>query len=257
MDIEDKLIIAKLKDKIKLSKTRNKIVNTKFLTVYQKEIIQKELNKIKLKNYFFFGGYDEAEGEILVIYPEKLGLDIAKGNLENIISAVEIKLPKDLVGKYTHREYLGSVMQTGLNRNRIGDIIVHKETAYIVVLKENTAYVVDFLKGLTKFSKAEVEEINCDKIKVKRPEFDIITVTISSMRLDNIVSELAKVSRSKSEELISEEKVFVNSKCEIKVSKQIKEKDILAIRGKGKFIIDKVAGNNKKGKIIVDIKKYK
>lgn len=257
MDIEDKLIIAKLKDKISLSKTRNKIVNTEFLTIYQKEIIQKELNKSGLKNYFFFGGYDDAEGKMLIIYPEKLGLDIAKNNLGNIISTVEIKLPKELVGKYTHREYLGTVMQTGLNRNRIGDIIVHKEMAYIVVLKENAAYIVDFLKGLTRFSKAEVKEISYDKIKVKEPEFDIITATISSMRLDNIVSELAKISRAKSEELILEEKVFVNSKCEIKVSKEIKEKDILAIRGRGKFIIDKVAGNNKKGKIIVEIKKYK
>lgn len=257
MNIEDKLIIAKLEDKINLSKTRNKIVNTEFLTIYQKEIIEKELNKIKLKNYFFFGGYDEAEGNILIIYPEKLGLDIAKNNLKNIIGAVEIKLPKELVGKYTHREYLGAVMQTGLNRNRIGDIIVHKEMAYIVVLKENAAYIVDFLKGLTKFSKAKVEEISYDKIKVKKPEFNIITVTISSMRLDNIVSELTKVSRARSEELISEEKVFINSKCNTKVSKEIKEKDILAIRGKGKFIIDKVVGNNKKGKIILEVKKYK
>ena len=60
MDIEDKLVIAKLEDKINLSKIRNKIVNTEFLSLYQKEIVQRELNKKKLKNYFFFGGYDGA-----------------------------------------------------------------------------------------------------------------------------------------------------------------------------------------------------
>lgn len=54
MEIEDKLLIAKVMDKIKLCKTRNKIVNTEFLTVYQKEILQKELNKIRFKNYIFF-----------------------------------------------------------------------------------------------------------------------------------------------------------------------------------------------------------
>ncbi len=257
MDIEDKLVIAKLEDKIKLSKTRNKIVNTEFLSLYQKEIIKKELNKRKLENYFFFGGYDGAEGEILVIYPEKLGRDFAWANVKNIIKGVRITLPKETVGKYTHREYLGSVMQTGLNRNRIGDIIVHEAEAYIVVLEENAKYIVDFLKSITRFSKANIEEIDYTEIKVREPEFEKITAVISSMRLDNIVSELAKVSRSKAEELLSEEKVFVNAKCETKDSKIIKENDVLAIRGKGKFIINKVVGNNKKGKTIVEIKKYK
>ena len=54
MEIEDKLIIAKLKDKINISKTRNKIVNTEFLTIYQRDIIQKEINRNKIKNYIFF-----------------------------------------------------------------------------------------------------------------------------------------------------------------------------------------------------------
>ena len=77
------------------------------------------------------------------------------------------------------------------------------------------------------------------------------------MRLDNIISEIARVSRGKSEEILSQEKVFINSKIETKSSKIIKEKEILAIRGKGKFIIDSVAGSNKKGKSIVIVKKYK
>lgn len=257
MDIDDKLVIARLEDKINLSKTRNKIVNTEFLSLYQKEIIKKELNKRKLENYFFFGGYEGAEGEILVIYPEKLGRDFALANVEDIIKGVRIILPKETVGKYSHREYLGSVMQTGLNRNRIGDIIVHEAEAYIVVLKENSKYIVDFLKGITRFSKASIEEIDYTEIKVKEPKFEEITAVISSMRLDNIVSELAKVSRSKAEELLSDEKVFVNAKCETKDSKIIKENDVLAIRGKGKFIINKVVGSNKKGKTIVEVKKYK
>lgn len=257
MDIEDKLIIARLQDKIKLSKTRNKIVNTEFLSIYQKEIIKKELNKNKIQNYFFFGGYDGAEGEILVIYPEKLDRDFALANLKDILKVVRIKLPKEVIGKYSHREYLGSVMQTGLNRNRIGDIIVHDTEAYIVVLNENAEYIADFLKGNARFGKANIEAIDYTEIKVKKPEFEEFTITISSMRLDNIVSEIAKVSRSKSEKMLSEEKVFVNAKCEMKGSKLIDEKDILVVRGKGKFVIDKVIGSNKKGKVVVEIKKYK
>ncbi len=257
MEIEDKLIIAKVLDKINLSKTRNKIVCTEFLTIYQKDIIQKELNKNKIKNYLFFGGYEEAEGNVLIIYPEKFNIDIVNKNLENMIKAIKIKLPKELKGKYTHRDYLGATMKSGLNRNRIGDIIVFEDTAYIIVLAENAEYIKCFLQELVRFSKAIIQVINYQEIEVKEVEFEEIKITVSSMRLDNIISEIARVSRGKSEEILSQEKVFINSKIETKSSKIIKEKEILAIRGKGKFIIDSVAGSNKKGKSIVIVKKYK
>lgn len=257
MEIEDKLVIAKLMDKINLCKTRNKIVNTEFLTIYQRDIIQKELNKNKVKNYIFFGGYDDAEGKILVIYPEKLGEEIAKNNLKNILKAVKIVLPKELEGKYNHRDYLGCVMKIGLNRNRIGDIIVHENGAYIIVLEENAEYIKDFLKELTRFAKADVEVIDYTEIEIREAEFDEIQITVSSWRLDNIVSEMINLSRSKTEELLQTEKVFVNSRVETKGSKLVKVKDIIAVRGKGKFIIAEELGTNKKGKNIVLIKKYK
>lgn len=257
MEIEDKLLIAKLEDKIALCKTRNRILNTEFLTPYQREIIQKELNKNKIKNYIFFGGYEDAEGQILVIYPEKLGEDIAKKNLTSILKAIKIKLPKELEGKYNHRDYLGCAMKIGLNRNRIGDIIVHEAGAYIIVLEENAEYIASILKDMTRFSKSEVEVIDISAIELEEPEFEEIHITVSSMRLDNAISEMVKISRSKAEEFLSSEKVFVNSKLETKGSKPIKQGDILVIRGKGKFIIFELLGSNKKGKSIILIKKYK
>lgn len=257
MENEDKLLIAKIMDKVGISKTRNKILNTEFLTLYQKDIIQKELNKIKLETYFFFGGYEGAEGETLIIYPEKLGLDIAKRNRDSIIKTIKIILPKELKGKYTHRDYLGATMQTGLERNRIGDIIVHEDEAYIIVLNENAQYIVDFLKGMTKFAKSKIDIVSYTDIKVKEQEFDEIKITASSMRLDNIVSEIIKISRSRTETLLSEEKVFINAKSETKGAKLLKENDVIAIRGKGKFIIDQIICENRKGKTVIIIKKYK
>lgn len=257
MQNEEKLVIAKLMDKIKICKTRNKIVNTEFLTIYEKDIIQRELNKLKIKNYLFFGGYEGAEGEVLIIYPEKFDKDIVDKNLSNIIKAVRIKLPKELEGKYSHRDYLGCVMKTGLNRNRIGDIIVHKDEAYIIVLEENSLYIKEFLKGIVRFNKSQIEVIDFQNIKIKKQEFEELKIRVSSMRIDNIVSEITRLSRSKTLELLVQEKVFINSKVELKPSKIVQEGDIVAIRGKGKFLIENVIGDNKKGKSIVLIKKYK
>ena len=255
--INDKLIIARLMDKIKICKIRNKIVNTEFLSMYQKESIQKELNKLKIKNYLFFGGYEGAESEILVIYPEKYDLEIVRKNLENILKVIKIELPKEVFGKYTHRDYLGMAMKIGLNRDRIGDINVSEKGAYIFVLEENARYIVDSLKDFTRLNKADIEIINYTEAKLKEQEFEEIRISIQSMRIDSIVSELIKTSRNKTNELLHGEKVFVNTKCETKPSKLLKENDILAIRGAGKFIVCECIGNNKKGKMIVEMKKYK
>lgn len=67
---------------------------------------------------------------------------------------------------------------------------------------------------------------------------------------------LIKTSRKIAQEFLEDEKVSINYTVETKATKGIKEKDILIIRGKGKFIVDEFLGKNKKGKEIIRIKKY-
>ena len=88
-NIEEKLIIAKLQDKIKYCKNRNKIVNTEFLNLYQKQIVQNKLNELKIKNYIFHGGFEEAENKILILYPDKLNEDIINNSINEIINAIK------------------------------------------------------------------------------------------------------------------------------------------------------------------------
>lgn len=110
--MEKNYIIANVKDKINSAKKRNKIQNTCFYTASEKMMLEKELDYVlKEKNYFFFGGYEDAEREVLILYPEKFNEDIARDNLDSILKAIRIRLPNELVGKYTHSSYLGSLMK--------------------------------------------------------------------------------------------------------------------------------------------------
>lgn len=254
---EEKLILAKLGDKIRLCKTRNKIVNTEFLNMHREAIIRKELQRIKEKNYIFTGGYEEAESKILVIYPEKLTEEIVEQNLNNIISAIKIELPNEQKGKYEHRDYLGTIMQFGLTRERIGDIIVYSDKAYVIVLKENAEYIKDSLLTTKKFKKSKIQIINVNEIEVKEVEFEDIKITVNSPRLDNFVSEITKASRNETTKLIEGEQVSVNCKVETKQSKIVQEGDVLIIRRSGKFIVSEFKHINKKGKQVVLLKKYK
>ena len=75
------------------------------------------------------------------------------------------------------------------------------------------------------------------------------------MRLDSIIAELARISRSKAQELIQQERVFVNFKEELRASIKIEEDSYITIRGKGRFKINKILNNTRSGKIVVEIEK--
>ena len=254
---EEKLILAKLNDKIRLCKTRNRIVNTEFLNMHQEIVIKKELERIKEKNYIITGGYEEAESKVLIIYPEKLTEQIVEQNINSIIRAIKIELPNEQKGKYEHRDYLGTIMQFGLTRERIGDIIVHDDKAYILVLQENAEYIKDSLLATSKFKKSKIEIIDTNEIEAKEKEFEEIKITINSPRLDNFVSEIAKTSRTETTKLIESELVSINCKVETRQSKNVEQGDVLIIRRKGKFIVDEFKNINRKGKQVVIIKKYR
>lgn len=254
--VDKNYLYANVKDKIKLAKKRNKIQNTQFYTINEKMLIEKELKIEKEQNYFFFGGYVDSEREILIVYPEKFNEEIAKNNLTNILKCIRIVLPNELIGKYNHSSYLGSLMKIGLERERFGDIICFESEAYILVLNENAEYIKESLRNLVKFKKAQIDVINIEEIKIKPREFEEIKIIIPSNRLDNFVAELSKSSRGKAEEYILGERVLVNNITELKNSKKIKIGDIITIRGKGKFIIEEFIGTNKKEKEMYLVKKY-
>ena len=146
LEDDEKLFYAKIDDKIKLSKTRNKIVYTDFL--YETEIskAEKYLRLIKFDKYIFSGGYSEAERKALIIYPEKLTEEMAIKNLANIFSIIRIILPNNLKEAYLHKDFLGGIMKLGVSRDKIGDIIIDKDGADIVVFKENELYFSENLK---------------------------------------------------------------------------------------------------------------
>lgn len=254
---QEKLILAKLNDKIRLCKTRNRIVNTEFLNMYQENIIKQELDRIKEKNYIITGGFEDAESKILVVYPEKIPEEIAQKSIHNLIVAIKIVLPNEQNGRYMHKDYLGTIMQFGLERERIGDIIVYDNKAYVLTMRENAEYIKSSLQETSKFKKSKIEIIDISEIEVKEKEFEEIKITINTPRLDNFVSEITKNSRNETTKLIQSEQVFVNCKVETKQSKIIEKGDILIIRRSGKFIVSEFKHINKKGKQIVLIKKYK
>lgn len=250
---EDKILIAKVLDKLKFAENRNKIESTDFLDLREQSIIKNILETRNSSNYKFFGGYDDSERNI-VIFSNSIDF-IKQDEINNLLSVIRIILPNNLKGEYEHRIYLGGLMKLGIKREKIGDIIVRKNGADIIVKKELAEYLKNNLKVLTRFQKAKIEIENIENLIYIKSEKQIIKINIPSMRLDCIVGELAKCSRSEANKILEAERVFVNFKEEIRPSKNVEEGDYITIRGKGRFKIIKILGMTKKGRISLEIER--
>lgn len=253
---EERLLLAKILDKIEFSKLRNKIESTNFLNLYEQDVVDKFLKRIKFENYYFFGGVPEAERKILIIYPEKLTKKMAEKNHSKIITIIKIKLPINMEEEYDHRSYLGAIMKMGVEREMVGDISVRNKSADIIIKNEIENFLMQNLGTLTRFSVAEITKENIEKLQKIEVQKQEITEIVASLRLDNIVASLARTSRNKAIEILEQERVFLNFKNETKASKQVKVGDIITIRGKGRFEFREISGNTRKGRFVIKIDKY-
>ena len=252
---DEKLVLSKVMDKISFCETKNKIQVTDFFDLGQKQLIYNFLNSQKVKNYIFYGGFEEAERVLAVFYPEKLEDLTQNINFNEYIKVIRITLPNENKGKYTHQNYLGALMKLGLKREKIGDILVDENGADIIIKEDILKFLITNLSQLTRFQKSEIEEIKLEELRKAVIQKEKMTITVSSMRIDNIVAELAKCSRNKANELLEQERVFVNYEVITKPTKQIKENDKITIRGKGRFEVKQILGNTRKGRIMVEIEK--
>ena len=253
---EDKMCLSQVLDKIEFSSTREKIEYTDFLDMYQISLVENFLRKTKISNYELYGGYEEAERKILIIYPEKYDKKMIEKNYNKMIRVVRVILPEEEQGKYNHRNYLGGIVKLGLNRQKVGDILVSNDGADIIVINDFAEILKKEIGLLTRFEKSNIEIEEIESLRKKEIRVEEIKIIVPSLRLDNIVSDLAKTSRNKAVQIINQERVFINGQNETKQSKQIKINDVITIRGKGRFIIKESVGNTRSGRTVLLIEKY-
>ncbi len=253
MKDENDLLIAKVLDKKKICNSKNKITYTDFLNEKEQRVIEKN---VKLENAFFYGVNENADRKILVFYPEKLTEELVRKSLKSVLSGIRIILKNDQIGNYEHKNYLSALIKIGIDRGKIGDILVDDYGADIIAFDMNKEFIIQSLSELTRFRKANIDIIPIDDIKQKIDRFEESTIIVSSMRIDNIVAELAGCSRTNADEYINSEKVFVNYETALKGSKTIFEGDIVTIRGKGKFRIDGLVRNTRNNRFVIKVNKY-
>lgn len=253
---EDKILLAHILDKIEFSKQRDKLEYTDFLDMYQISLIKNFMKKIDFENYILYGGFEDAERNVLIIYPEKYDMNMIEKNYSKIFKVIRITLNDEEKGKYSHRNYLGGIVKLGMKREKVGDIIVADDGADILVKEEMANNLKEELATLTRFENAKFELIELEDLRKQEIKLEELSIIVPSLRLDNFVSDLAKTSRSKAVQIIDSERVFINGQNETKVSKQVKLGDVITIRGKGRFVVKEFSGTTRSGRTVIKIEKY-
>lgn len=152
-----------------------------------------------------------------------------------------------------HKDYLGTIMSLGLKREVLGDLIVENNCCYGVVIEDIYPLLFSEIKEI---GHTPVEIVEITQNEIPSLKFEEKTITVSSLRIDNIVSEIINISRGKSVELLENGSVLLNYNIEKEKNLGVKTGDIITIKKYGKFKILEELGINKKEKIRIKIKKF-
>ncbi len=239
----DKLLLSKAQDTIDLSIKRNAPCFFGFLNESEVQLIKDSLYLDD--SCSFYGGHSDAQRMIFGCgYCEESDFPIV---------AVRFSYKKEY--KLTHRDFLGALMSTGIERSTIGDILTGDGETIVFLKSEISSHI---LNEITKVGKVGVKLSVIDFADiVYTHDFDEIYLTVSSLRLDVLVSALCNLSRDNSQKLIKSELVAINHRITSNVSKQIAVGDVITIRKYGKFVFAEDNGFSKKGKHKITVKHFR
>ena len=249
MNNEDKMICNRFIEAANNCYHRSMPVTTDFLDLYKQSLFNSIVKDLPPVHHMVMGGYDLAERKLILFLPEKDYPFEFPFTVLKIIPS-NSKFAEEL----THRDYLGSILNLGITRDKIGDILICKNEVFLFC----TNNIADFLTdNITKIrhtyvivSKVEPRNFNYE------PEFEEITGTIASLRLDAVIALGFHNSRNHIITYIEEVKVAVIGRIITSNAYNICPGDIISVRGLGKIKFDGTITETKKGRLFTKIFKY-
>lgn len=240
---EVKETLAKVFDKAQGAGKSGRAMFTSFLSEREYSELLLRKKHIDDTNMTAFGGYDKA-ARVMVCFSDY--------REDFPIQAIHISGKG--IGKLKHPDFLGSLMNLGLERGCIGDIVKGEDECIVFAQNTVAGYIAE---SLTSVGGVYVNCVLCEPDEVNvESSFEEITGTVASLRADSVVSVMLKTSRSKAAEYINGQKFYLNQILCTKCDKEIKENDILTVRHHGKARVGDISGISKKGRIFITIQKY-
>ena len=210
--------------------------------------LEKELSYVP---YMFWGGYEDAErvmlrfgSQELLGYEEEFPIVCLK------VAPVSAKFSDAL----THRDYLGALMNLGIERDRLGDILLAENAGWIFCVSSMADFIIE---NLTKIKHTSVVcELAKEEPNVAEKDVCELKLQVASDRIDGVVAKVYRLSRSEAAELFRQKKIFVGGRLCENSSRSLKSGDVVSVRGYGKFEFSGDVSVSKKGKLNILIRSY-
>ena len=245
---EDSVLAARIEDTVRLCEVRNCPKFIGFLDEKQSALAVKIANNLHFDTYMLWGGYQDAERVVFGAFPPWQQPD--GGSFP--VTPLYLTFRKE--DKLTHRDFLGTMMAQGVNRDTIGDILVEDGRCVLFVKNE----VVDYITAqIQKVGGAGVTFSSAAGELPQGRGLQELSATVASARLDCVVSALIGSSREKGCDSITAGKVTLNYDIVLSVSAKIAPGDKLSIKGYGKYIVNQIGPPTKKGRLKMVASKYR
>ncbi|GAM14233.1 RNA-binding protein [Mesobacillus selenatarsenatis] len=215
---------------------------TDFLDPREQQILSTVIGKHPDVKWELFGGAPGVERKRTLLFPEYLN---AKEE-DFQVRLFGIDYAKKFVN-IEHRQVLGSLMSLGLKRGKFGDILIDGDNVQFFAAEE----IADYIRGqLESIGRASIglSELPLENAVGIAEEWNEMTTTVSSMRLDTVMSALFNISRQKSQQIIQHGQVKVNWTGIENTAFECGEGDVISARGYGRAKIITIEGKTKKDK---------
>lgn len=258
---ENAVLLARIDDLCRRA-DRGEIAVSCFLSPKEKKIVMRH---IALKGMngrcLMYGGYAEADRCRAYILPDYISDANNFSDIEPYLEGADIVSLRILGSGYrklTHRDYLGSLLGLGIEREVLGDIVFDDS--------ENESAIVFCDAVIADFLICELKKIANDTVKVQKTEiasdfvpkreFAHISDTVASARIDAVVAALCSLSREKAAIAVNAGIVEVDYETETRQDHPIEPPCIVSIRGYGKFRINSVSEQTRRGRFRLNADKY-
>ena len=247
---EDKMLLAKLWDKINAGIRKNIPANTCFLSPRELEMARFLFGEPE--GLYAFGGYPDAERKMLVYLPDYM---YPSAFMDEDSPCVCLRATFYHGDSPNHRDFLGALMGAGIGRETVGDICVGTEHCDFFVTQEIAPYILQNFTSAGR-TKLHIDQIPLIEADIPKPEVKEVRDTMASLRLDSVISSGFRIGRSLASQYVTSGKAAIDGlPCE-KPDKQINEGSKISVRGLGKIKLVQVNGRTKKDRISVVIHRY-
>ena len=252
----DKWLKAHLEDLSMQADRGGFLTVSDFLDERQQSLLSRSSREGRLSvSIWMYGGDEKSERKVACFFPEYLEESKESLLLEQLslilIAPLDHRfMPREL----THRDYLGALMGLGIKREKIGDIRLGEEGAYVIVKEEIAQFICQELTSVGK-TLTEAKIVPWTKLPpAEKGQLNVISV--SSLRLDSLVSRGFSLGRTQAAKFIAAGLVFLNGISVTQPDRSVSITDKITLRGKGKILLSEDKGLSKSGRHQILIEKF-